>query len=80
MDNLKVTSELKTLKEIIPRHVQPNNLGDLINEKYIKAEAIKWVKECERQNKEEFGGLRAMTDSNWIKHFFNLTEEDLKNE
>ena len=34
----------------------------------LKAEAIKWVKSNE---------LSVRTDK-WIKHFFNLTEEDLK--
>ena len=54
--------KLKTLKDI---HME--EYMRLI----IKQEAIKWVK-CEDEN--------ATTDSTdaWIKHFFNITEEDLK--
>ena len=37
--------------------------------KELKAEAIKWVKSNDRTT----DGVRG-----WIKHFFNLTEEDLK--
>ena len=36
----------------------------------LKAEAIKWVKE----DKENLGDLWDLDE--WIKHFFNLTEED----
>ena len=56
--------KLKTLKDL-----------DLYigHKEMIKKEAIKWVK-CEDEN--------ATTDSTdaWIKHFFNITEEDLKEE
>ena len=42
--------------------------------KQLKAEAVKWVKEF---TPEDEGHLNVI---NFIKHFFNLTEEDLKNE
>ena len=60
--------KLKTLKDW--RH----DLPDFIM-KELKAEAIKWIKfnsqkdvDCER--------TRGMV--HWAKHFFNITEEDLK--
>ena len=48
----------------------------------IKAEAVKWVKEIDTST----GGEKFVDDPycckpcllDWIKHFFNLTEEDLK--
>ena len=58
----------------------------------LKQEAIKWIKEIDNFKKssgnlmwEEFTGktIEYSKDSitglkNWIKHFFNITEEDLK--
>ena len=66
---------------------KPNPRGavDFFNDK-LKAEAVKWVRWSERRevvnsNKKEFFMATAHnTTKSWIKHFFNLTEEDLKNE
>jgi len=76
-------TELKTLKELI-NHWNCNRdcsaVSDFI-EYELKQEAIKWIKyfkqieslllmhqeEIEKQNK----------IVGWIKHFFNITEEDL---
>ncbi len=44
---------------------------DLINE--LKAEAIKWVKYNEKEGIEDYTRINR-----WIKHFFNIKEEDLK--
>lgn len=61
-----MSEELKTLKDL-------NICSDCILEgnhvhiKELKAESIKWIKEWSKSE---------MLD-NWIKHFFNLTEEDL---
>ena len=46
---------------------------EIIEVKELKAEAVKWVKEFELDN--EKGDITCLT---WIKHFFNLTEEELK--
>jgi len=68
-----------------------NNLKDFrfINLKELKAEAVKWVKELRKQGKELIEdktwnnfAKRLNTDmtlgsTSWIKHFFNVTEEDL---
>ena len=43
----------------------------------LKAEAVKWVKSRREQlNLENIGFEDGIVK--WIKHFFNLTEEDLK--
>jgi len=75
-------SELKTLKEIqicdyviggVPIQFHMRNV--------LKAEAIKWVKEIKEGNiltLDHPKGDKAIIS--WIKHFFNLTEEELKNE
>ena len=58
--------ELKTLKDF---ELEIDGQGEVID--WIKQEAIKWVKE---DRNIELGGDVIK----WIKHFFNLTEEDLK--
>ena len=58
--------KLKTLKDL-PKEV----IGieeKMISSEKLKSEACKWVK------KEAHAG--GVVD--WIKHFFNITEEDLK--
>lgn len=40
--------------------------------KELRAEAVKWVKELQGE------GWDENQIAGWIKHFFNLTEEDLK--
>ena len=37
----------------------------------IKAEAIKWIKEFKERDDDE-------NKQSWIKHFFNITKEDLE--
>ena len=63
-------TELKTLKDLFYLDGTPPTREQL------KAEAVKWVKEAEEE-------LDLTTDEkdaviNFIKHFFNLTEEGLK--
>lgn len=51
---------------------------------HLKNEAIKWVKEktieLEKTNTNtpQFDGAWVAGQIYWIKHFFNLTDEDLK--
>ncbi len=50
--------------------------------KQLKQEAIKWIKEL-KETDEFSEDEQGIFDNNynvqeWIKHFFNLTEEDLK--
>jgi hypothetical protein len=48
----------------------------------LKEEAIKWIKELEPRIIDEFSNLyfydNAPAIIAWIKHFFNIEEEDLK--
>ena len=68
-------TELKTLKDLRNRPLRSEDNNKILDyfllEKELRVEAIKWVK-CDDEN--------ATTDSTdaWIKHFFNLTEEDFK--
>ena len=67
-------TELKTLKDI---ELQGSIISIANNYEDIKQEAIKWVKEM---NKLETAD-DMIYEKNWgeiFKHFFNLTEEDLK--
>ena len=59
-------TKLKTLKEEYQAY------GLDYDSRKIKAEAVKWIKDLPKAYYEENDVLR-----NWIKHFFNLTEEDL---
>jgi len=75
-------SELKTLKDIYGRSYQDCHCGEY-NEgsnsclrKDIKAEAVKWIKDMKEDNRDDVN----LGVVNWIKQFFNLTEEDLKGE
>lgn len=56
--------ELKTLKDL--KKARPFGMIHTRDD-ILKAEAVKWVK-----------GLTTTEQRSWIKHFFNLTEEDLK--
>jgi hypothetical protein len=81
--------KLKTLKDFEEFHNYDFDFK-MINKEELKSEAVKWVKsimkECsERYLKSdgivcEFGDIciNCEVKINWIKHFFNLTEEDLK--
>ena len=65
--------ELKTLKDLRRRKIfNPKtdefDLGAFMEEE-LKAEAVKWVK----SDKMVSNDIKL-----WIEHFFNITEEDLK--
>ena len=72
---LNKMKELKTLKDFggwvdkthIVANPNPKYHNEVVKKEELKAEAIKWVK---------FGGCEHQIK--WIKHFFNLTKEDLK--
>ena len=71
-----ITKEkLKTLKDIYDGY--DDERRNLIDKEELKAEAVKWVKYYDKK-REESGNLRGEWEKNWIKHFFNLTKEDLK--
>ena len=60
-------TELKTLKDF-------EGIGNLIPRDRIKKEAIKWVKTYENCKHPTINENVKL----FIKHFFNLTEEDLQ--
>ena len=61
-------NDLKTLKDF-------DDMGDIIlNIKNLKAEAVKWARMM--KNRSFFDKMPTTKD--WVLHFFNLTEEDLK--
>ena len=82
--------ELKTLKDLekafhvgdVKEHLDENNkVGDdwmtsICLAGDLKAEAVKWVKSLD--NGEDIHRADDWNKMEWIKHFFNLTEEDLK--
>ena len=63
-------SELKTIG-LLTQVYDPNE-GMLLKIEELKAEAVKWVKHIKPE------GDRPLWS--WIVRFFNLTEEDLKEE
>ena len=82
--------EIKTLKDLFDDDwyeendiyfIDANEVVDLTKEE-LKAEAVKWVKEDLRcmKDMEEEDYLYICADArvDFIKHFFNLTEEDLE--
>ena len=68
--------KLKTLKDLeIVDAYEFNGKDEVLKE--IKKEAIKWVKELRKPlHMEDKYDVPEVID--WIKNFFNITEEDLK--
>lgn len=65
---------LKTLKDLNWEDYRTFT-QEAVSKKELKAEAVKWVKDIEKKNPNPYGDSSMVY---WIKHFFNLTEEDLK--
>jgi len=61
--------KLKTLKDL-GNNMAPSEIITYFK-RDLKSEAVKWAKEGLSQKKNS-GVI------NWIKHFFNITEEDLQ--
>ncbi len=78
--------KLKTLKDFNWEENVTIFDGDMtgVNEdsikKELKAEAVKWVKNLKLMElREDTSESHSNRDcAYWIKHFFNITEEDLK--
>ena len=67
------SSELGTLKDI-PRGSHQDGTPDIwVATNNLQSDAIKWIKSNSPYLNDCDGAV-----SNWIKHYFNLTEEDLK--
>lgn len=70
-------TELKTLKDFKGLDVGTGLVKSHINREELKQEAIKWVKGLyELPYSNQFQEVECIEE--WIKHFFNITEEDLK--
>lgn len=79
-------SELKTFKEL-GNQCGCGHCGECSFKEELKQEAIKWIKEFDKgiyidHEGKEFGDYdyEPMMTSRWIKHFFNITDEDLRKE
>jgi len=79
--------ELKTLKDLrrdvpLTTPTSTSLLKGVLLETELKAEAVKWVNNYGEGIEEFFCGELNVNEADsiikWIKHFFNLTEEDLK--
>ena len=66
--------ELKTLKDLDLNYEDIWDLNKGSPEEILKAEAVKWYKDLHRGFK---NGIEISVAARWIKHFFNITEEDL---
>ena len=60
-------NKLKTLKDI--NCYEDEYISNLVDKNMLKAEAVKWYKA-------QAGTYDIIAE--WIKHFFNITEEELK--
>ena len=79
--------QLKTLKEM-PFRLDKATVVDIYE---LRNEAVKWIKELQVKAQpltihanvgeiwnKAFDAMLYQSKINWIKHFFNITEEDLK--
>lgn len=81
-----MTNELKTLNDI--RRIGGEHL-DFADVDELRQEAIRWVKHLETEygtNPSIYGAdklllvHRNIAIAEWIKHFFNISSEELKND
>lgn len=74
--------ELKTLKDLPCWVNECNGIEEkeAVHREELKAEAVKWVKSIKPKDLDEVTRLEFISclAIDWIKHFFNLTEENLK--
>lgn len=75
-------NKLKTLKDL--RQFFEDDKGIMFLKEELKAEAVKWIKDFRKgECWTDFAADKNKGQENvceWIKYFFNLTEEDLKDE
>ena len=76
-----MTQQLRTLKDFENLHEDKTTCSLLIP--LLKQEAIKWIKEFEKANvglsNEDIAyGQKFEDKETWIKHFFNITNKELK--
>ena len=75
--------KLKTLKDLELMKGWQSTLKDneMFIKKRLKEEAIKWIKKYEKDRRGHDAESHVVTGidsmNRWIKHFFNITKEDL---
>jgi len=67
--------KLKTLKDL-EKNDRLNPNWEWISKFELRAEMIKWVKDLSKTS--HIKGYENDEVIRWIKHFFDITEEDLK--
>lgn len=84
--------ELKTLKDLEKEHEEYSYEDSNVDADELKEEAIKWIKEMVDDTNLTYGYGIFNTETKqvmdyvcpnsniilWIKHFFNITDDDLK--
>ena len=76
--------ELKTLKDIFKEHDREIERGDYWMRAFLnfnaelKQEAIKWIKYYRSREPDDYIHMKGIAIVDWLKFFFNLTEEELK--
>ncbi len=69
--------KLKTLKDMaLSKHYVNNVSIPVVCYNSLKQQGIEWGKHLKQCNEEL--GIKVMYDVEFIKHFFNITDEDLK--
>ncbi len=72
-----MNKELKTLKDLTYEEKENKiKYYNIVLVRELKAEAIKWVKKLRKEAGSHV--YKNLEIQDWIKHFFNLTEEDLE--
>lgn len=75
--------KLKTLKDLHKEFVDSSiksvgiHVVGVVSYERLKEEAIKWIKEIKTYEADYLASDGEDIRTYWIKHFFNITEEDL---
>ena len=70
---------LRTLKDFEETYCDAEGLTNSIDKEDLRAEAIKWIKELYNHiSQYPADVLETEGKIDWIKHFFNITDEELK--
>ena len=76
-----MTTDLKTLKDIeFDKGDNQSGYLPMCYTEELREDAIKWIKDLERQIEHVpfCTPMLAEAQITWIKHFFNINDEDLK--
>ena len=89
MTELKTLKDMYDVSDFVSQRNMKNpddaKSGAMIYVRDLRQEAIKWIKSIEKQDNDSFPKFCCCDDDNgwhettmdWIKHFFNITEEEL---